>query len=165
MKYLQFPRILVTNPAGNWASSPLYKNITNSYVLIMGLTHQTQLITGITQDPPFYSVYSTTVVDVNNNTIGTVDFDMLSIQTFSGTIPVWNGTSMENETAMIPLSEKATFSKVGQTMIPPQATLMANVLCSVSQTIGFGGWGLLLEDDELIKVVSRIYNVQEVINE
>ncbi|MEM3873062.1 MAG: hypothetical protein QXE05_10945 [Nitrososphaeria archaeon] len=156
MKYVSFPTVNFSASIGTWQTQLIYKNITNSYILIMGLLHQILLFSAASSSlSSFGVIYETHVSDPNDNIIDIVDQSDTSLQTFQGTTTVWNGTSMVSEPISVPVGARGTFSRVGNTMIPPQCSLIGAIYSTFAISASFGGWGLLINDEELMNIIIK----------
>ncbi|MEM3872841.1 MAG: hypothetical protein QXE05_09820 [Nitrososphaeria archaeon] len=151
MRYIQFPNLTITNPAGQSYAGVLYENVTTSFVRIMGLPRP--VLTGsITPSAPYWFAYYYYIQDLNSNVIDTVDQFLYQLNAYTGDITVWNGTSMETEPATFPALSSVYLSRKNSIM-PPQSRLTVTIAGSASNTMTFSGWGIVLTDEEMKEVV------------
>ncbi|MEM3861870.1 MAG: hypothetical protein QW203_05260, partial [Thermoplasmatales archaeon] len=86
----------------------------------------------------------------SNQTIGVVLEETVEIFNSPGSTTVYNGTSMVSEPTVQPMIYHSFINNLGKALIPPQCTMVLAINPTGQQTIGTsGGWGFLLDDDEL----------------
>ncbi|MEM3859753.1 MAG: hypothetical protein QW478_10180 [Candidatus Micrarchaeaceae archaeon] len=151
MKYVQFPGASGSLPANTVTEVTLYQNNTGSYILIMGFSLYTPDPPSNSAMPWIYGIRAY-ITDPNNNMIDIVQSKATNVFPEPATIPIWNGTSVESETGSIPVVSRHSIDHVGRSMIPPLCSLKFSAYASgggQSYSVS-GGWGLALDEDELI---------------
>lgn len=150
MKYLEFPVTSLSIPSGlQWAHNVIYRNNTNSYVLVEGITWNDIWPPNPASSYPYSYIIGVEVWNRNNASMDIILRNSFFLTQQSGTIPVWNGTTMENESASLPTEINTFIYKVGETLCPPQGQIVLVGICTTAHKIAVSGWGFLLDEEEL----------------
>ncbi|MEM4067634.1 MAG: hypothetical protein QXV17_12335 [Candidatus Micrarchaeaceae archaeon] len=152
MKFVQFPYTQI-NYTSNGGAGILYQNTSLSYVLIVGLMRFFNY-PGNTDTSPYFFAYSYIVQDFQGNQIDLLEQYVYQLASYSGSITVWNGTSMETEPATFPTTAIIAF-KSRHSLLPPRTQLVMYIGASFSGSVKTSGWGFLLSDSELNQILNQ----------
>ncbi|MEM3828612.1 MAG: hypothetical protein QXP36_05345 [Conexivisphaerales archaeon] len=148
MKYIEFPNASIT-ATNEWASTEIWKNQTNNYALVMGW-EPVFLYLPSSVAPYWQLMMNIAILNPNNKTIGAVVEETIEVFNASGSTTVYNGTSMVSEPTVQPTVFHSFQSNIGKAIVPPQCSLSLAIYPTGQQTVSTkGGWGFLLDDDEL----------------
>ncbi|MEM3859826.1 MAG: hypothetical protein QW478_10555 [Candidatus Micrarchaeaceae archaeon] len=155
MKYAEFPNISDIIYADQNNKYLFFKNNSNSYILVMGYSY---FPLGVTQEQtePYWGWYAIGVSDPDGNIIDFVIYEDFGVYLQNAQIPVWNGTSAVLETGYIPVFDHNRIDHIGKSIIPPLGALYVLGSGSVQFDLNiYGGWGLILSEEELLQVIKK----------
>ena len=150
MKYVQFPKFSVPASANTWVSQVIYTNKTNKFIVIMGFQFLNAYLPNNEPTQPYEMAQGLIITDPNGNNIDNLEYSDIKVYNAQATIPVYNGTSIVNETATFPYAVNTNLDMKRFHLLPPQCSIEFVGYCSNAITFGgTGGWGFILEDEEI----------------
>ncbi|MEM3845904.1 MAG: hypothetical protein QXU98_09405 [Candidatus Parvarchaeota archaeon] len=153
MRYIQFPNTTVNIQPNTVYVTTIYQNNSMSYILVMGLARILNFQNGALTSN-YYSEHQYNIYDQNNNFIDTLDSEVCAVSTYQGSMPIWNGTTVEQESALLPYSVYQYVPRRFPSFIPPLSRLTININMTNSATETYGGWGFALTDEEMLQVLT-----------
>ncbi|MEM3829058.1 MAG: hypothetical protein QXP36_07590 [Conexivisphaerales archaeon] len=155
MKYFTLP---VLQPSFSASSYNIlhYTNQTNSFALIVSYFHNYVGMGYLVSSgsPPYKNDTMIAIKDQYGNMIGLISEYSLEVNLVQGSTTVWNGTSMETEPSQMPAVSQF-HRQFLPSLIPPQSSIWISVLTTIAYQGIFGGFGFILEENELKEVVKK----------